>query len=141
MVIIPRYHTYRYCLSLTISRPIDTAATSTPRDHHRYNKQLVNRRARAKKAKAKLQGKQGIDPGQASTRTAQGSTDPDSLESVLPGTDIRLKDSDIDTSSPWVDSTSNEVQYTIDDGGFFPHNPPNDYNPASMLWWKDFEDQ
>jgi hypothetical protein len=104
-------------------------------DHHRYNKKLVNRRARARKAKEKLQGKQGIDPGQAST--AQGSTNPDSLESVPTGTDIRLRDSGIDTASPWVDTTSNEMPYTIDDGESLLY----DYNPALEPWWNDFEGQ
>jgi hypothetical protein len=81
-------------------------------DRHRYNKRLVNRRARARKAKKKLQGKQGIDPGQAST--AQGSIDPDSLESVSTGTDTRLGNSENNTYSPGVDTTANEEPYTID---------------------------
>jgi hypothetical protein len=84
-----------------------------------------------------LQGKQGIDPGQASTRTAQASTDPDSLESVTTGTDIKLRYSDIDTASPWVDTTSNETPYTIDDGESLLY----DYNPALEPWWNDFEGQ
>jgi hypothetical protein len=108
-------------------------------DRHRYNKRLVNRRARARKAKKKLQGKQGIDPGQAST--AQGSIDPDSLESVSTGTDTRLGNSENNTYSPGVDTTANEEPYTIDDAGFLPYNPPDDYDPASKSWWKDFEDQ